>query len=212
MIPFDINIFPDRKGVYIVGGSIRDLMCDRTPFDYDVVVQGDPASFAKRLASRTSGRFVELGKHEQTMRRVITRDLIFDIMPLNGTTIEEDLLQRDFTINAMAVAVSCGRLIDRLGGRQDLASKKIRMVSVDVFCKDPVRLIRAYRMAAAFNFFIDPDTRRILARDAHLISGSAGERVREEFFKSFNAPGPMLIWPIWPTAACFSKYFQNFWY
>ena len=189
MIPFDINIFPDRKGVYIVGGSIRDLICDRTPFDYDVVVQGDPASFAKRLASRTSGRLVELGKHEQTMRRVITRDLIFDIMPLNGTTIEEDLLQRDFTINAMAVAVSCGRLIDRLGGRQDLASKKIRMVFMDVFRKDPVRLIRAYRMAAAFNFSIDPDTRRILARDAHLVSGSAGERIREEFFKILQCAG-----------------------
>ena len=189
MIPFDSNIFPQTKGVYIVGGSIRDLMCDRTPFDYDVVVQGDPASFAKRLASKTSGRFVELGKHGQTMRRVIAKDLIFDIMPLNGTTIEEDLLQRDFTINAMAVAVSCGSLIDRLGGRQDLASKKIRMVSVDVFRKDPVRLIRAYRLAAAFDFSIDTETHGILARDAHLISRSAGERVREEFFKILQCAG-----------------------
>jgi poly(A) polymerase len=189
MIPFDINIFPQREGVYIVGGSIRDLLYGRTPIDYDMVVQGDPASFAKRLASRTTGRFVELGQHGQTMRRVITKDLIFDIMPLNGATIEEDLLQRDFTIDAMAVAVSCGSLIDRLGGRQDLASKKIRMVSVDIFRKDPVRLIRAYRLAAAFDFSIDRDTHGILARDAHLISKSAGERVREEFFKFLQCPG-----------------------
>ncbi|MCP3858899.1 MAG: hypothetical protein GY704_04545, partial [Phycisphaeraceae bacterium] len=65
------------------------------------------------------------------------------------TVVEEDEYGRptvaDFTIDAMAVAVSCESLIDRLGGRQDLASKKIRMVSVDVFRKDPVRLIRAYR-------------------------------------------------------------------
>jgi len=189
MLPFDTNIFPHKRGVYIVGGSIRDLMCDRAPADYDVVVQGDPASFAKRLASRTSGRFVELGKHGQTMRRVVTKDLLFDIMPLNGATIEEDLLQRDFTINAMAVAVSSGSLIDQLGGRQDLASKKIRMVSVDVFRKDPVRLIRAYRLAAAFDFSIDADTHRVLARDAHLISRSAGERVREEFFKILQCAG-----------------------
>ena len=189
MIPFDKNIFPQKEGVYIVGGSIRDLLYGRTPIDYDMVVQGDPASFAKRLASRTSGRFVELGKHGQTMRRVITKDLIFDIMPLNGATIEEDLLQRDFTIDAMAVAVSCGSLIDRLGGRQDLASKKIRMVSVDIFRKDPVRLVRAYRLAAAFDFSIDRDTHGILARDAHLISKSAGERVREEFFKFLQCPG-----------------------
>jgi poly(A) polymerase len=189
MLPFDTNIFPHKRGVYIVGGSIRDLMCERTPFDYDVVVQGDPASFAKRLASKTSGRFVELGKHGQTMRRVVTKDLLFDIMPLNGATIEEDLLQRDFTINAMAVAVSSGSLIDQLGGRQDLASKKIRMVCVDVFRKDPVRLIRAYRLAAAFDFLIDADTHRVLARDAHLISRSAGERVREEFFKILQCAG-----------------------
>jgi poly(A) polymerase len=189
MLPFDTNIFPHKRGVYIVGGSIRDLMCDRTPFDYDVVVQGDPVSFAKRLASKTSGRFVELGKHGQTMRRVVTKDLLFDIMPLNGATIEEDLLQRDFTINAMAVAVSSGSLIDQLGSRQDLASKKIRMVSVDVFRKDPVRLIRAYRLAAAFDFSIDTDTHRVLARDAHLISRSAGERVREEFFKILQCAG-----------------------
>jgi poly(A) polymerase len=141
------------------------------------------------LASKTSGRFVELGKHGQTMRRVVTKDLLFDIMPLNGATIEEDLLQRDFTINAMAVAVSSGSLIDQLGGRQDLASKKIRMVCVDIFRKDPVRLIRAYRLAAAFDFLIDADTHRVLARDAHLISRSAGERVREEFFKILQCAG-----------------------
>jgi len=189
IFPFDTNIFPHKKGVYIVGGSIRDLMCDRTPFDYDMVVQGDPASFAKRLASKTSGRFVELGKHGQTMRRVITKDLLFDIMPLNGATIEEDLLQRDFTINAIAVAVSSGSLIDQLGGRQDLTSKNIRMVSPDVFRKDPLRLIRAYRMAAAFDFSIDADTQSILVRDAHLIIRSAGERVREEFFKILQCAG-----------------------
>ena len=189
ILPFDTNIFPHKRGVYIVGGSVRDLMCDRTPFDCDVVVQGDPASFAKRLATKTSGRFVELGKHGQAMRRVVTKDLSFDIMPLNGATIEEDLLQRDFTINAMAVAVSSGSLIDQLGGRQDLASKKIRMVSVEVFRKDPVRLIRAYRLAAAFDFSIDADTHKVLARDAHLISRSAGERVREEFFKILQCDG-----------------------
>jgi len=164
-------------------------MCDRTPFDYDMVVQCDPASFAKRLASKTSGRFVELGKHGQTMRRVVTKDLLFDIMPLKGATIGEDLLQRDFTINAMAVAVSSGSLIDQLGGRQDLSSKKIRMVSGDVFRKDPVRLIRAYRLAAAFDFSIDAGTHKVLTRDAHLISKSAGERVREEFFKILQCAG-----------------------
>ena len=145
ILPFDTNIFPHKSGVFIVGGSIRDLMSNRTPFDYDVVVQHDVASFTNRLASKTSGRLVELGKQGQVMRRVITKDLIFDIMPLNGANIDEDLLQRDFTVNAMALSVSSGSLIDHVGGRRDLVSNKIRMVSKDVFRKDPVRLIRAYR-------------------------------------------------------------------
>jgi poly(A) polymerase len=183
VLPIDTNIFPHKKGVYIVGGSIRDLLSDRSPSDYDVVVQHDPASFAQRLASRTSGRLVELGNQGQIMRRVITKDIYFDILPLNGATIYEDLLQRDFTVNAMAVSVASGALIDQLGGRQDLASNKIRMVSADVFRKDPVRLIRTYRLAATLNFSIEANTHAVLARDAHLISKSAGERVREEFFK-----------------------------
>ena len=185
---FDTNIFPYKKGVYIVGGSIRDLMCHRKPIDYDVVVEGDPASFAEGLASKTSGRLVVLGKHGQTMRRVVTKDLFFDIMPLNGTTIEEDLRQRDFTINAMAVALSSRRLIDQTGGRQDLTLKKIRMVSEGVFRKDPVRLVRAYRLAAAFDFSIDAHTHRVLTQQAHLICESAGERIREEFFKILQCP------------------------
>jgi poly(A) polymerase len=89
----------------------------------------------------------------------------------------------------MALAVSSGRLIDRIGGRQDLASHNIRMVTPDIFRKDPVRLIRAYRLAAAFDFTIDAGTRKVLAQDANLISQAAGERVREEFFKIFQCAG-----------------------
>jgi len=183
MLPIDTNIFPQKKGVYIVGGSIRDLLYGRTPCDYDLAVQGDPAIFAGRLASRTSGHIVEFGKHGQIMRRVVTGDYFFDIMPVNGASIDEDVRRRDFTINAMAVDVSSGKLIDQLGGQQDLAAKKIRMVSADVFRKDPVRLIRAYRLAAAFDFTIDAATQTTICRDANLIRKSAGERIREEFFK-----------------------------
>ena len=74
-------------------------------------------------------------------------------------------------------------LIDQLGGRRDLSAKKIRMVTEDIFRKDPVRLIRAYRLAAAFDFEIDADTQATIARKADLIYKSAGERIREELFK-----------------------------
>ena len=182
-LPFDTNIFPYIEGVFIVGGSIRDLMCGRSPIDYDLVVQPDPAIFARHLAKRTSGHIVEMGKPGQKMHRVVTKDHIFDVLPVNGESIEEDLCERDFTINAMAVEVSSGKLIDHLGGRRDLSAKKIRMLNEDVFRKDPVRLIRAYRLAADFNFEVDAATQAAIANNAELIGKSAGERIREELYK-----------------------------
>lgn len=183
MLPIDMSIFPRKKGVYVVGGTIRDLLCRRMPIDYDLAVQDDSKMFARQLASRVAGRVVEFGKHGHTILRVVSAELIFDIMPFNGVSIEEDLQQRDFTINAMALDLSSGNLIDPADGRKDLTAKRIRMVSPEVFKADPVRLIRAYRMAAAFKFTIDADTQSAIARQADLVRKSAGERIREEFFK-----------------------------
>ncbi len=183
MLAIDPNIFPIQKGVYIVGGSIRDLFRGRSPLDYDLAVLEQPELFARGLAARTSGRVVEFGRGRQKIQRVVAADRIFDIMPVQGASIEEDLRRRDFTVNAMALEVSSADLIDPLGGRQDLAAKKIRMVSEDVFRKDPLRLIRAFRLAAAFDFTITTETAAAICRNAHLIVRSAGERIREEFFK-----------------------------
>ncbi len=183
LLSIDADIFPEKKGVFIVGGSIRDLLLGRKPMDYDLAVKEDPAAFARQLAARIDGHMVQFGQHDHTVLRVIGRDNFFDILPLNGGTIEEDLLQRDFTINAMALEVASGSLIDPVGGRQDLSARKVRMVAGDVFQKDSVRLVRAYRMAASFDFTIDPDTEKAIIRDADLITRSAAERTREEFVK-----------------------------
>jgi len=189
ILPIDTKFFPRKTGVYIVGGSIRDLFCGRTPIDYDLAVADDPAGFARLLASRTAGHLVEFGRHGHTIRRVVTGDYHFDIMPLNGVSIEEDLLRRDFTINAQALEVSSGNLIDPAGGRQDLAAKKVRMVTWDVFRNDPVRLVRAYRMAATLGFTIEKDTQAAISRDADYIQKSAAERISEELFKILHFAG-----------------------
>ena len=187
ILPIDTNVFPQKKGVYIVGGSIRDLLCGRSPIDYDLAVTNAPDRFARSLASRTAGHVVEFGKHGHTILRVVTGGDYFDIMPLNGESIEDDLHRRDFTINAMALEISSGNLIDPTGGRRDLAAKNVRMVDRDAFRNDPVRLLRAYRMAAAFDFTIDKDTEAAISQDADLIRKSAPERIREELFKILNS-------------------------
>ncbi len=183
MLPFDPNIFPFKTGVYLVGGSVRDLLAGRIPYDYDLAVGHNPSDFAGGLADATGGRIVELGRQDQKMLRVVTGDCFFDISPINGPTIENDLRLRDFTINAMAVAVAADDLIDPLGGQKDLAAKTVRMVSPEAFRQDPVRLVRAYRMAAVFKFDIEQRTRSAIAADCGLIRKPASERIRDELFK-----------------------------
>ncbi len=182
-LPFDTHFFPDTKGVYIVGGSVRDLLAGRTPVDYDLAVEGNSQAFALRLADRLSARVVELGKPGQTVQRVIAKECFFDILPVAGGRIEEDLGRRDFTINAMALELASRRLIDPLGGQRDLAAGKIRMVSAKAFRSDPVRLIRAFRLAAVFGLQIEEQTTAAIIHDAPLIRHSAAERIRDELFK-----------------------------
>jgi len=183
MIQFDSNIFPQTKGAYLIGGSVRDLLLGRTPADYDVVVFENPGKFADRTAAGTQGRLVPMGKPGKMIMRVITDTAVLDISNVNGTSIEDDLSQRDFTINAMAYDLSSKELIDPLGGLRDLDQKKIRMVSKHVFRADPIRLIRAFRMGAGLDFKIEPRTVAAITDDAALIQDSAGERIRAEFFK-----------------------------
>ncbi|MFH1581804.1 MAG: HDIG domain-containing metalloprotein, partial [Pseudomonadota bacterium] len=183
MIQINSNIIPKTKNAYLVGGSIRDVLLGLSPTDYDIAVLGNPEQFAKNIASKTSGRIIRMGKPGQMIIRVVSDDKIFDISSINDVSIEDDLNKRDFTINAIAYSLSSGKIIDPLGGIQDLFDKKIRMVSTQAFIKDPIRMIRAYRICALRNFKIDPQTVSAIKRDANLIKNSAGERIRTELFK-----------------------------
>ncbi|MCD4763581.1 MAG: CCA tRNA nucleotidyltransferase [Desulfobacterales bacterium] len=219
MNKLDIKIIPKIKGAYIVGGSIRDIILGRFPFDYDIAVFGNPEKFAKKIAVKKSDHIIELGKKDHKIIRVISDNKIFDISSANGQTIEDDLLKRDFTINAMAYSLSSGKIIDCTGGMKDIADKKIRMVSNTAFEKDPVRLIRAYRIGASLNFEIDTNTVSAIRKNAKLIKNSAGERIRSEFLKILQAPESHhyisqmadtgLLFAIFPELGNLKACFQN---
>ncbi|MBU2520951.1 MAG: HD domain-containing protein [Proteobacteria bacterium] len=188
MNKLDIKILPKIKDAYIVGGSIRDLIIGKIPFDYDIAVIGNPEKFAKKIAANKSDHIIKLGKKDQKIIRVISNNKIFDISQVNGDIIEDDLLKRDFTINAMAYSLSSEKIIDCAGGMKDLAGRKIRMVSDTAFENDPVRLIRAYRIGAALNFEIEAKTVSFIRKNANLIKNSAGERIRAEMFRMLQTP------------------------
>jgi tRNA nucleotidyltransferase/poly(A) polymerase len=102
-----------------------------------------------------------------------------------GGTIEEDLARRDFTVNAIAREAGAGTLIDPLGGAADLRAGRIRSISDANLASDPLRVLRAYRLAAARGWSIDPATRRSLARYARRIAEAAPERVHDELARLF---------------------------
>ncbi|MFO7667461.1 MAG: HD domain-containing protein, partial [Desulfobacterales bacterium] len=166
----------------------RDLLLGRSPSDYDIVVLESPEKYASSLATRCNGHVVKIGKQNQAIFRVISESAVFDISAIESTTIEDDLARRDFTINATGYDLFLGEVIDLFEGIKDLSIKKIRMVSKDIFKKDPVRLIRAYRIAAMLDFEIESETARILANNVKLITKAAGERIKAELFKIFSCP------------------------
>jgi tRNA nucleotidyltransferase/poly(A) polymerase len=169
--------------VYLVGGSVRDLLLGRRPLDLDLAVAGNPRAFAQRLAARTGGRLVPLGKPGLMLYRLVHGSQVIDVSAISGRSISEDLQRRDFTINAMAIDVASGDIIDICNGRADLAAGRVRMVSRSAFGQDPVRLIRTFRMAAVLGFEVTPATAAAVSDQAMLITRPAGERICAELLK-----------------------------
>ena len=112
MIQLDLHfdMFPKTNDAYIVGGSVRDLLIGRSPKDFDIVVKNNQEHFAEKIAQTHQGHVVKIGKDRQTIIRVILKDHTLDISNMNGDSIQDDLKQRDFTINALAYSLDTQKL------------------------------------------------------------------------------------------------------
>ena len=183
------RLLPPADGTFLVGGCVRDLVAGRQPADYDLAVSGRPEAYARKLADKYGGRPVALGPARHRIFRIVACERVFDISPLVGDSIETDLKNRDFTINAMAFDLAGQALIDPEDGVADLKNRIIRMVAPDAFIKDPLRQLRAFRLAAQFQFRIEAQTLLAVKTSAGLIKACAGERVRAELLKLLLFPG-----------------------
>jgi tRNA nucleotidyltransferase/poly(A) polymerase len=171
----------DRKRIkaYLVGGAIRDTALARRCRDYDLVITGNAQSFAKSLAKSMEGHFFSLGAQWEEYRIQLPRKRCIDIKHIK--TIEDDLAERDFTMNAIALDLRDGRsLHDPFGGIKDIQDRSIRPVSDTIFENDPLRLIRMFRLACTLGFSITPQGMSLARESSANITMVAGERTRVE--------------------------------
>lgn len=179
---------------YLVGGYVRDRLLGRENHDVDLAVVGDALGLARAVADWMRGAFVLLDDHRGT-GRVVTHDehgqrLFIDFAILQGGDIAVDLSRRDFTIDAIALDINdLSRFIDPYDGRGDLEAGLVRAVSEAAFRDDPLRTLRAVRLAAELSLRIEPRTEELIRRDAGLIVAVSAERVRDELSKILSQPG-----------------------
>ena len=192
--PWRSDLQRSGQTYYLVGGAVRDLALKRPVTDLDLVCRNAPAA-AERLAQNSHLRVVAFGKRpDQRAYRVICLDdptRYLDITTQHGTTIADDLKDRDFTINAMAAEISNDlepRVIDPLNGMRDLQKKTIRMVHPAAFEMDPLRILRAFRLAAELGFTLEAQTRAAARRCAAVLSTCAGERIWSELLQILECP------------------------
>lgn len=189
-------ILSDRiQPLYLVGGSVRDTYLRRPIHDLDFVTADDGKYAAKKVANRLHGSYYPLDTERGVGRAIVEYQgerFVIDVARERGNSLADDLVARDFTINALAVPLDSDlqQIIDPLGGLADLARKRLRRCSPDSIGDDPLRALRAVRQSVALNLLIEPETRSDLRRYGSRLTQTSVERVRDEFMNILGGPRP----------------------
>jgi tRNA nucleotidyltransferase/poly(A) polymerase len=175
---------------FLVGGCVRDWLLGRTPLDWDVVVPGDPSPLLAWLRSEVGVRGAVVLDAALSIHRLhLAGGEVVDVARMAEDALEPDLARRDLTVNAMAVSLADGGLVDPLGGYADLEAGLVRAPCRDNMASDPVRLLRVFRFAAALRFDVDAATLGWVEALAPSLAQPAGERLLLEWHKLLAAPG-----------------------
>ncbi len=209
MIPFTEQLLQAARkrnvSLYIVGGFLRDVFLKRGSHDLDLVSSLDPRTIGMDLAEATGGNYYELNLDHSTAR--VTLDWEehhwqVDIGVIRGNSIHEDLKNRDFTVNAMALPLeklSQGsdwqeHLLDPFGGRKDLEKRQLRLVSEEVILDDPLRMVRGIRFASQLQFDLEPYTSVLFKKHRPLLYRVPNDRLKMELGKILANPSVKYLW------------------
>jgi len=198
-----------KMPAYLVGGFVRDLLLGKKNFDLDICVEGNGILFSEKLAQKL-GAAIRAHERFGTATLILKGRLKVDIattrkerypccaaLPVvSQGSLMEDLMRRDFTINALAFGIGRGqeqRLIDPFGGRNDLAQGRIRVLHDLSFKDDPTRILRAIRFQQRFGFRIEHKTLLLLkeAANSGLLHKVNSHRIRDELILMLKEDSPL---------------------
>ena len=192
-----------RHGVqlFLVGGTVRDLLLGHRPVDLDLSAVDATSEFAPTVAAELGGEV--LARSQFGTAKLAIGDVLVDLaiarresyaqpgaLPkVSPGSIHDDLARRDFSINAMAIALSpdrWGDLLDPHGGDGDIERGLVRVLHPGSFAHDATRILRALRYAGRLKFSLEPETERLITHDLSYLDTIKGDRVRNEVQRIFR--------------------------
>lgn len=197
-ILFDIRDFLANNDleIYVVGGAVRDALLHRPLHDIDLATSGRAVQLARQIANQFKGDFFVLDADRDVGRVFLKQpdgQLMLDVAHYRGATLLDDLVDRDFTLNAMAVNLKgdLGLLIDPLRGEFDIKERLLRRCREKAILDDPIRALRAVRQSSQLNMHIEANTLSEIKASANQLRTASPERIRDEWFKLLSVPRPV---------------------
>jgi len=203
----DISGQAAKRGqrVYLVGGVVRDLFLGYPNFDLDLVVEGDAVKLAQQVAETSQAKL--LAHHRFGTAKLKYENFTLDLatarketyakpgaLPaVTPGTLKDDLIRRDFSINAMAISLASndyGELVDPYQGKSDLEHRLIRILHPESFNDDATRILRAVRYEQRLCFEFETQTAQLLKRDIPMLDTISGDRIRHELELIFKEKQP----------------------
>lgn len=186
--------FPDVEA-YLVGGVVRDVYMRRPIHDLDLVVPGDGCPLARQIANAWGGAFYPLDTTRGVGRAIIDWQgsrFTIDVAQFRAETLLQDLQDRDFTVNAIAVALhDLDHLLDPLNGITDIQQRLVRLCHPQSIANDPVRALRAIRLSLSHQMRLTPETKAAVRHDGAALRQVSSERIRDELMKLLDGRKPM---------------------
>ncbi len=192
-----INIKDTSNKLFYIGGVVRDELLGIKSFDVDITYAGDAIEYCRGF-----GDVIQENPEFGTVRvKVDGREVDFastrsesyphkghlPVVEKIGCSLKEDVLRRDFTVNALAKSVSTGEIVDYTGGLEDLKNKKLRVLHDESFIDDPTRIIRALKFSVRFGFELEEHTRRLQEEYLSDINYDMSyKRVKKELIETFS--------------------------